>query len=140
MRLRDTWLQYINGVVVGTQTNCVVDNEPKAGSARTILLRVKYGDKAVLLMGFIREREPANTALEVVAQALVTDYNPPRGWRGRIIWVCVFDPFNRKWTLAKCIEDMNTHVLEVEIFGEYNVGAEGDIMKYALQQNITTYQ
>jgi hypothetical protein len=127
-------------VIVGTKTNCALDNESKEGSARTILLRVKHGAKVVFLVGFIRDSEDPNTARDIVAQALVTDYNPPNGWQGRIIWICVFDPFNRKWILAKCTEDMSTHELEVENFGEYPLGGEGDIMKYALEQNIATYQ
>ncbi|KAF1352966.1 hypothetical protein EJ07DRAFT_158966 [Lizonia empirigonia] len=133
------WVEYIKGVVVGTNTHCVLDSEPKEGSARTSLLRVKYGNKIVLLVGFIRQREPENTARDIVAQALVTNYNPPNGWNGRIIWICVFDPFNRKCILAQCTEDINTRELNVETYGRYDFGAEGTIMQHALTQNITTY-
>lgn len=125
--------------MIGTKTNCVLDNEPKEGSARTVLLRVKYGAKVVLLVGFIRQSEPAESARDIVAQALVTDYNPPGGWKGLIIWIWVFDPFIRNWILAKRTEDVTTQDLEVETYGSYSLGTEGDIMQYALAQNIATY-
>ncbi|KAI0573827.1 hypothetical protein Alg130_09940 [Pyrenophora tritici-repentis] len=133
------WFPYINGVVVGTNTHCVLESEQKEGSARTSLFCVKYGDKTVLLIGFIRQREDENTARDIVAQALVTSYNPPNGWNARIIWICVFDPFNSKCILAQCTEDINTGQLEVETFGKYDFGTEGPIMQHALTQNIETY-
>lgn len=110
-----------------------MDTESKDGAARTCLLRVKYNGTVVMLVGFVRQAEPDETASDIVAQAVVTDYNPT-SWNERFVWICVYDPFNSVCVVSYIQEDCIARE-----YGRYPFQQAGPIVQHALSQNITTY-
>ncbi|KAA8622009.1 hypothetical protein TUN199_10249 [Pyrenophora tritici-repentis] len=143
-----TWMPYISRVITNANARCVVNTETKEGSSRTCLLHVwNYPTsgqpaKVVLLIGFIRQTEPLDTAADVTAQALVSDFNPPNGWNGRIIWIVVLDPFSNQWVISQCWEPVAGSDPEVKEYGRYPTAQEPFIvaaLQTALSQNIDTY-
>ncbi|KNG45923.1 hypothetical protein DDE82_009052 [Stemphylium lycopersici] len=123
-------------------------NEEKEGSSRTYLIPVwnypstGQSPKVVFLIGFIRQSEHLDTAADIVAQALVTPYNPPNGRSGRLVWIAVVDPFNSQWIVFKCSEHVTGTGPEMNEYGRYPTTPTASIvatMQTALSQNIVTY-
>ncbi|KAI1533292.1 hypothetical protein PtrSN002B_010389 [Pyrenophora tritici-repentis] len=143
-----TWMPYISRVITNANARCVVNTETKEGSSRTCLLHVwNYPTsgqpaKVVLLIGFIRQSEPVLTAAEVVSQALVTDFNPPNSWSGRIVWIFVLDPLGQQWIVYRCYEVVAGAGPVMTEFSRHPITPDTEIvasMQTALSQNIDTY-
>lgn len=137
-------MPHISSVVSQANSGCEIRQEDKEGTSRTYLLTVSTVQpaKAVFLIGFIRQREPADTAAVIVAQALATSYNPPNGWGNRLIWIAVVDPFNSQWIMYKCYEQVAGAAPVMEKYGTYSADPATDIidsMHACLLQNIHTY-
>jgi hypothetical protein len=124
---------------------CSISRETKEGDARTNILYVwscpeNLQAKIVLLIGFIRATEPADTAGDIVAQALGTSYNPPKGWGGRFIWITVLDPLKGQWIISTCIEkDGELERTEYTIIPIDEVETVASVIDTVLKDNIVTY-
>jgi hypothetical protein len=142
------WIPHISSVVTQANSSCVISQEEKDGTSRTYLIPVwnypltGQPPKVVFLIGFIRQSEPVDTAADIVAQALVTSYNPPNGWSGRLVWIAVVDPFNSQWIVFRCYEHVAGAGPEMDEYGRYPTTPAAPIvatMQAALSQNIVTY-
>ncbi|KAI0572158.1 hypothetical protein Alg130_10612 [Pyrenophora tritici-repentis] len=144
----ESWMPYISGVITKANARCVVNTETKEGSSRTCLLHVwnyptsGQPPKVVLLIGFIRQSEPVDTAADIAGQALVSDFNPPNGWTGRLVWTVVLDPFSNQWIISRCWEHSAGAGPQTTEFSRHPITPDTEIvatMQTALSQNIATY-
>jgi hypothetical protein len=145
---RAAWGPHITSVVTQANSRCTITLEEKEDVSELHLLPVwnyplsGQPKKVVFLIGFICSRTTADTATDIVAQALVSSYNPPNGWSGRLVWSAVLDPFNSQWIIFRCDEDIGgagPHIVE---HGKYPAAPDTMIcatMKECLSQNVVTY-
>jgi hypothetical protein len=145
---REAWIPYITSVVTRANSRCNISQEAKEGTGRTYLMPVwNYplsGDpaKVIFLIGFIRKSLAAETAIDIVAQALITDYDPPNGWSGRYVWSAVLDPLNSQWIIFRCDEDIGgagPHRVEHDRYPTEPDTAIVAAMQNFLSQNVVTY-